>query len=471
MQPTILWFRRDLRLTDNPALADALQRGRPVIPVYVHSPGDEDEWAPGGAQCWWLHQSLLQLQGSLAEKGSRLIIREGPAAAVIPALAAEVDAGAVLWNRLYEPALIQRDSALKTALAAEGIETVSFNAALLAEPWALETGAGGPYRVFTPYWRTFGKTIRPAPPLPAPATMPPPERWPSGLGVGDLGLMPTRNWIEGLADCWTPGEAGAVEQLVTFTDGPVARYGSDRDVPAEPGTSRLSPHLHFGEISPRQAWHATALRQDEPGLRDQVEHFHRELGWREFAHHVLFHYPDTPSEPMDARFARFPWRRDSEELLRAWRRGRTGFPIVDAGMRQLWQTGWMHNRVRMIVASLLVKNLRIPWQTGAAWFWDTLVDADLASNTMGWQWAAGCGADAAPYFRIFNPLRQSERFDPDGRYVKTWVPELASLEGKALHAPWLSGDNERCGYPAPVVDLKTSRQEALDAFAAIKSGS
>jgi deoxyribodipyrimidine photo-lyase len=353
-------------------------------------------------------------------------------------------------------------------LTEDGIAAVSHNAALLAEPWTIETADGGPYKVFTPYWRSFQKAVRPDPPRDAPVSLPAPEPWPAGEALDDLGLEPRRDWIDGLAESWTPGEAGAMDRLIAFTDGPVGQYAEGRDIPARPGTSRLSPHLHFGEISPRQAWHATGLRQDEPGLRGQVEHFQRELGWREFAHHVLYHFPNTPSKPMDPRFEDFPWRKDTGELLEAWQRGRTGFPIVDAGMRQLWKTGWMHNRVRMIVASLLVKNLRIPWQAGAAWFWDTLVDADLASNTMGWQWAAGSGADAAPYFRIFNPLRQAERFDPDGQYVKTWVPELAGLDGKALRAPWQTGDHERCGYPPPVVDLKSSRQEALDAFAAIK---
>ncbi len=467
MTASILWFRRDLRLADNPALAAALEEG-PVIPVYVHSPEDEGDWAPGGAQRWWLHESLTALSRSLEDRRSRLVIRRGPAAEVIPTLAAETGAVAVHWNRLYEPDLVARDKDLKSRLTEDGINAVSHNGALLAEPWTIETTAGGPYKVFTPYWRSFQKSVHPGSPRSAPVTIPGPQTWPEGESVADLGLKPGRDWIDGLAEAWTPGEEGAMDRLVTFTDERVDRYGTDRDLPSRPGTSRLSPHLHFGEISPRQAWHVTALRQDEPGLRDQVEHFHRELGWREFAHHVLFHFPHTPSEPMDSRFARFPWREDSDRLLEAWKRGRTGFPIVDAGMRQLWKTGWMHNRVRMIVASLLVKNLRIPWQSGAAWFWDTLVDADLANNTMGWQWAAGSGADAAPYFRIFNPIRQAEKFDPEGRYVKAWVPELAGLDGKALHAPWQSGEHERCGYPAPVVDLKTSRQDALDAFAAIK---
>ena len=468
MPATIVWFRRDLRLADNPSLAAALERAQPVIPVYVHSPEDEGEWAPGGAQRWWLHESLAALSRSLEECGSRLIIRHGSAAEVIPDLAADAGADAVHWNRLYEPALIERDTGLKASLAEEGISAESHNAALLAEPWTIETASGGPYKVFTPYWRSFQKSVRPEPPRTAPASIPAPGAWPAGQSLDTLGLKPRRDWIGGLADAWTPGEAGAMERLIAFTDRPVERYAEARDIPAEPGTSRLSPHLHFGEISPRQAWHATSLRQDEPGLRDQVEHFQRELGWREFAHHVLYHFPETPSRPMDRRFENFPWRADSGELLDAWKRGRTGFPIVDAGMRQLWKTGWMHNRVRMIVASLLVKNLRVPWQSGARWFWDTLVDADLASNTMGWQWAAGSGADAAPYFRIFNPVRQAERFDPEGRYVKTWVPELAGLDGKPLQAPWRNGDHERCGYPAPVVDLKTSRQEALDAFGTIK---
>jgi len=460
----IFWFRRDLRLADNPALAAALERAETVLPVYLWSPEDEGDWAPGAAARWWLHHSLAALDVSLRTHGSRLLLRAGPAADTLAALAAESGAEGVFWNRLYDPALVARDAAVKARLRDSGIEAHSFKAGVLHEPWELETAAGDPYRVFTPFWKAALKRPEPGPPLAPPDDLKPPSRWPSGQALEALGLLPTIRWDAGLAATWRPGEDGALRRLDAWCEGNLRSYSEGRNLPDRDGTSALSPCLHHGELSPRQAWHAAAARRNEIPEAD-LECWLRELGWREFAHHVLFHFPRTPDEPMYEKYSAFPWREDHDAMLDAWQRGQTGIPLVDAGMRQLWHTGWMHNRVRMVVASLLVKNIRAPWQAGARWFWDTLVDADLANNTMGWQWTAGCGADAAPYFRIFNPVTQGEKFDPDGVYVKRWVPELAHLPAGRIHRP---SDALAAGYPPPLVDLKLSREEALAALASLR---
>ncbi|MFC4252366.1 cryptochrome/photolyase family protein [Sinimarinibacterium flocculans] len=471
MTACLLWFRRDLRLTDNPALIAALERGTPVIPVYVHDPASEDPWAPGAASRSWLHHSLTALAEDLARRGSRLVVRSGPALQTLRALIGETSAGAVAWNRLHEPAIAARDARIEAALASDGIETSSHNAALWSEPGQIATGSGGPYRVFTPFWRALAARLPDAPVSPAPERIPGPRQWPAGIAVETLALRPSIAWDQGFYDPWQPGEAGAYRRLRRFLDEDLRGYGDARDRPADDGCSRLSPHLHFGEIGPRQVLQAVRRAQAGGDLPEHdAEHFLRELGWREFAHHLLHHFPQTPDQPLNAAFAAMPWRRDRDHAadLQAWQRGRTGIPIVDAGMRELWASGWMHNRVRMIVASLLTKNLLIPWQQGARWFWDTLVDADLASNTLGWQWVAGCGADAAPYFRIFNPVLQSQKFDAGGRYIRRWVPELAHLPDKAVHAPWTMRDAAPRDYPAPIVDLAASRQRALDAFARMR---
>ena len=490
----LVWLRRDLRLGDNPALAAAMTRCERVIPVYLQAPGEEAPWQPGAAACWWLHQSLCALSEHLQRIGSRLIIRRGESLATLRALIAETNASQVHWNRCYEPAMIARDSKIKQALRADGIDCASHNAALLSEPWALKTGNGEPYRVFTPYWRRLDPQLtdiaESTAPTAAPDALPAVPSELDGLSPEALGLRPTIPWDQGLQETWQPGEAGARAALGRFLDGPIWRYHEARDWPAEPGTSRLSPHLHFGEISPRQILaqihHANASSKSSAGSSPDsafadnaiAEPFLRELGWREFSYQLLYHFPQTPTEPLNPRFADFPWRsQDTERLLDAWQRGRTGIPIVDAGMRELWHTGWMHNRVRMIVASLLTKNLRLPWQEGARWFWDTLVDADLANNTQGWQWSAGCGADAAPYFRIFNPVRQGERFDAQGRYVRRWCPELAKLPDKLIHQPWAApatalkqaGVELGVTYPRPMIDLKSSRAEALAAYDRVKA--
>ena len=463
MKLAIFWFRRDLRLTDNPGLRAALEAAETVLPVYLWSPEDEGEWAPGAASRWWLHHSLAALDASLRDKGSRLLIRSGPAAATLEQLVNETGAGGVFWNRLYEPAMVARDTAIKEQLREAGIEAHSCNAALLHEPWALETGKGEPYRVFTPFWKAALQRPAPDTPRAAPRNLKAPGRWPDGESLDALGLMPRIRWYDGLADAWTPGEAGALARLDDWCEARLGDYAAQRNRPDRDGTSAISPHLHFGELSPRQAWHAAEARRAELSERG-IESWLRELGWREFAHHVLYHFPSTPTEPMYEKYAAFPWREDHEAMLEAWQRGRTGIPIVDAGMRELWATGWMHNRVRMITASLLVKNIRAPWQAGARWFWDTLVDADLANNTMGWQWTAGSGADAAPYFRIFNPVLQGEKFDPDGAYVKRWVAELADVPAAKIHQP---SESLAKGYPPPILDLKATREEALEALRSI----
>jgi deoxyribodipyrimidine photo-lyase len=338
----------------------------------------------------------------------------------------------------------------------------SFNAALLFEPWEVASQAGTPFRVFTPFWRACTLASDPPPPLPRPRALAAPRRWPSSSSLSSLGLLPSVDWTQGIRAAWTPGETGALARLAAFRRGGLPGYARRRDWPAEPGTSRLSPHLHFGELGPRQVWHAVS------GAAAAA--YRRELGWREFSHHVLFHFPHTPLRPLRSEFAAFPWAR-APGHLRAWQRGRTGYPIVDAGMRELWTTGYMHNRVRMIAASFLVKHLLQDWRAGARWFWDTLVDADLANNTMGWQWTAGSGADAAPYFRIFNPVLQGQKFDPQGRYVARWLPELARLPARFVHCPWEAPPELRAtvrGYAQPIVDHAAARARALAAFAEIR---
>lgn len=468
-EPILVWFRRDLRVEDQPALHAAARTGRPVIPVYIDSPSEEDPWAPGGASRWWLHHSLVALSQALQKLGSRLILRQSETASTLDELIRSTGATAVYWNRLYDPAVIARDTKIKANLKAAGVDVQSFNHTLLFEPHQIKNKTGKPFQVFTPFWKHCLTQEEPAAPLPVPPALAAPESWPESVDIDDLKLLPTIPWDAGFYDEWSPGEAGAHQQLAIFQERAMAAYKERRDFPAVSGTSRMSPHLHFGEIGPRQVWHAAQeamVGNAEKGLIKGAEFFLREVGWREFAYHLLFHFPHTPEQPLREEFAEFPWR-DSDEELRAWQRGLTGYPMVDAGMRELWHTGWMHNRVRMIVASFLVKDLLLPWQAGARWFWDTLVDADLASNTLGWQWAGGCGADAAPYFRIFNPVLQGLKFDPDGIYVRKWVPELADLPNEQIHAPW-EADLPVDAYPAPIVDHKEARDRALAALSEIK---
>ena len=476
---TILWVRRDFRLDDNPALRAAAARG-PVVPLYIHAPEEERPWEPGAASRWWLHGSLSRFAESIGGAGAGLVIRRGPSLDTLRAVAREYGATHVVWNRRYEPAVVARDTSIKKTLSAEGLVCESAGGGNLFEPVHVATKEGKPYQVFTPFWRALLARDEPAEPCPAPRRLvaaKPVGKSAGSLAIESLGLLPTPDWAAGMREAWSPGEAAARRRLESFL-GRVDRYDSSRDRPDRDGTSALSPHLHFGEISPRRVWHAVreaaggrpAARITEGG----AEAYLRELGWREFATHLLYHFPHTADAPLRSDYARFPWV-DDPVGLRAWQRGRTGFPVVDAGMRQLWRTGWMHNRVRMIVASFLVKDLRVSWLEGARWFWDTLVDADLAANTLGWQWAAGCGADAAPYFRIFNPTSQGERFDPEGDYVRRFVPELARLDADTIHAP---DDAEpavlrRAGvtlgrdYPEPIVDHAEARKLALEALAKV----
>jgi deoxyribodipyrimidine photo-lyase len=466
---TLVWFREDLRLHDNPALDHAAQTAERVIPVYLHTPGEAGEWAPGGASRWWLHHSLRALDKDLQQAGSGLVLRQGDSAlALLQALLRETGADSVAWNRLYTPWAIARDRQIRAALTQQGIAVHSFRASLLFEPQSVVKDNGEPYRVFTAFW----KRCQAQPLYQSPCATP--ERIRSdalarGSALEQLGLLPCIPWDRGFYPQWTPGEAGAHAQAEAFFADDVEEYDTARDIPGVSGTSRLSAHLHFGEISPRVLMNRAVQALDEvatPAARQSVTRFMAELGWREFAAHILYHFPDSAVTSMDARFAQFPWAEPEAEVLQRWQQGRTGFPVIDAGLRELWHTGWMHNRVRMLVASFLVKNLRLHWLHGARWFWDTLVDADLASNSLGWQWVAGCGTDAAPYFRIFNPVLQGSKFDRNGEYVRRWVPELEHLDRRYIHEPWQAP--VRPDYPAPLLDLGETREQALAAFRSLR---
>ena len=475
---TLVWFRRDLRLVDNPALDAAVAAGDPVVPLFIFAPEEADHWTPGGASRWWLHGSLERLAEELAARGSRLILRRTTdTLKELKTLAATLKATRVLWNRLYDPFTVARDRRIKTELQTTGLEVASYNAALLREPWEIANKSGGPFQVFTPFWRHCVTLPEPVEPLKPPPSIPTPKRWPASEPLKKFELLPRIDWAAGMREAWTPGSAAALESLDHFLPRAFDDYPSARDRPDVAGTSRLSPHLHFGEIGPRQIWHGVRRYAQSRGQHTtwRQSQFLTEVGWREFAHHLLYHFPQTTDQPLRADFARFPWKSDRKGL-RAWQRGKTGFPIVDAGMRQLWHTGWMHNRVRMIVGSFLVKDLLLPWNEGAAWFWDTLVDADLANNTLGWQWISGCGADAAPYFRIFNPVTQAKRFDPQGTYIRTWLPELAHVPMEWIHEPskapaeTLRAARVRLGvdYPHPLVDHGVARERALQALAKLR---
>ncbi len=478
--PTLLWFRRDLRLRDNEALAAGVARGRGIVPVFILDP-EEAARRCGKASGWWLHGSLAALAAELAARGSRLVLRRGDNLAELRALIAETGAGAVYWNRSFEPAGEAAEARVRAALGADGIEVVAGEGRLLFDPAAVRNQSGGPFQVFTPFWRHCRNRER-AKPLdrPVPRSFAVPGRWPRSDALADWGLRPKPDWAAEFPESGEPGEAGAQRRLARFIAAAMDAYDAARDRPAVDGTSRLSTALHFGELTPRQVWAAVEEASRESGVMPRsrgAQVFLDEVGWREFAYHLLWHFPSTPEAPLRAEYASFPWRRD-EAVQRAWRRGATGYPIVDAGMRQLWRTGWMHNRVRMIVSSFFVKQLLQPWRDGAAWFHETLVDADLANNTLGWQWSAGCGADAAPYFRIFNPVLQGGKFDPAGAYVRRWVPELARVPAEWIHCPWeappldLAGAGVRLGaeYPHPIVDPKRGRERALQALAEWRAG-
>ena len=467
MPNALVWFRHDLRLDDNPALRAALDQGFTPVPVYVHAPQEEGEWRPGAASLAWLHRSLAALDADLRARGSRLLLREGPSAPALQALVEQTGAVAVFWNRKYEPATQPRDASLKKRLREQGLQVESFNGCLLFEPWDLATQQGGPYKVFTPFWRSALAQWRAPATWDAPGALPAFEDALPGESLDAWRLAPALGWDAGFWKVWTPGEAGAREALEVFIDGALNGYRTDRDRPDRTGTSRLSPHLHFGEIAP---WRITAEleRARTAANSADMDGYIRELGWREFAYHLLHHFPQTTTQNLNPRFAHFDWAKVDPKALEAWQHGRTGVPIVDAGLRELWATGYMHNRVRMIVASYLTKHLRYHWLQGARWFWDTLVDADLANNTLGWQWTAGTGADAAPYFRVFNPVTQAEKFDPKGTYIAHWVPELAAVPVPLRFAPWEKPDvmsRIAPDYPRrPLVDLAEGREGALAAY-------
>jgi deoxyribodipyrimidine photo-lyase len=468
---TIVWFRHDLRLADQPALHAAVLRRGPIVPVFVWSPEEEGDWPPGAASRWWLHHSLTALERELKAHGSPLIVRQGRAAEILPRLAREVGADAVHYCRRYEPAAIGLQRTVETALRKERIACASFNSALIHEPDAIRTQTGKSYRVFTPYSKTCFAQPAPEEPTGVPSRWNGLARSPASDSIEALELLPSLNWADEFPEYWTPGEAGADKALRRFLKH-ISDYAQERNRADHAGNSALSPHLHYGEIGPRQVWHAACHALNEsPAHPRRAEPFLRELLWREFAHVQLFDSPESPDTPLRPEFEDFPWK-DDRKSLRAWQRGETGYPWIDAGMRQLWRTGGMHNRVRMAVGSFLVKDLLIRWEKGAAWFWDTLVDADLANNTMNWQWVAGCGVDAAPFFRVFNPELQGQRFDPEEDYVRRWVPELARLPAKWIHRPWkapahvLEAAGVQLGgnYPEPIVDHDAARRRALDAF-------
>ncbi len=473
--PALVWFRNDLRIADNEALVAACQHSA-VVPVYIRQTCGKTR-ALGGARNWWLHKSLSSLSSDLERLGAPLILLSGDPSDLIPELVKTTGASAVYWNRRYDPEHLEADSALKAGLQAEGLIAESFAGQLLHEPTKLRTGSGTYYKVYSPFWRALEPDVENRPPLDAPEQLKPLADA-TGLATESLDsweMLPTKpDWSGGLADTWTPGESGARERLKDFIEDRMQGYSDRRDIPGVDATSGLSPHLANGEITPAQIFEALRTTENDAAPDDRGK-FRKEVGWREFAWHLLANEPALAEKNHNPKFDAFPWRNDTKALI-AWQKGLTGYPIVDAGMRQLWQTGWMHNRVRMVVASFLTKHLLIDWRTGEDWFWDTLVDADPASNAASWQWVAGSGADAAPYFRIFNPVLQGEKFDPDGDYVRSFVPELAEMPQKFIHKPWaapekvLDAAGVRLGdtYPNPIVDHQLARDRALAAYQEIK---
>ena len=473
----IFWFRQDLRLTDNPGLLAAAESGDVTL-VYILEDDDAGTDKMGAASRVFLHHALSNLNQAVS---GHLLFMKGPADICLQQLVAATGATSIHWNRCYEPWRMKRDSQIKTALQNSGIEAHSHQASLLWEPMQIHKADGTPYKVFTPYYRRGCLAAEP-PRQPLPRCQPvwaPRPAAISGLSLlslSELELLPAQNWHDGMMQHWQASEAGAAEALQQFCEGGISHYAEGRNFPAQPYVSRLSPHLHFGTLSPQQAWYGAAASRD-PHDRD-LDIFHSELGWREFSYQLLYHNHQLKDQNLNQKFNSFPWL-DNPQFLSAWQRGMTGYPIVDAGMRELYQTGYMHNRVRMIVGSFLVKNLLLHWHHGEAWFWDCLVDADHASNSASWQWIAGCGADAAPYFRVFNPITQGEKFDKEGHYTRRFVPELKDLPNKYLFAPWsapeaiLTQAGIRLGetYPRPIVDVKASRQAALDAFATLPKAS
>ncbi len=479
---TIVWFRRDLRLQDHPALYTAVQRGR-MIPLFIWSPDEDGPWNPGEASRWWLHHALASLAQSLEKLGSKLILRTGSSLEVLKELIEETGADALYFNERYEPFSIKIDQEIKRYFQAQvqihpQVQVQSFHGNLLLPPHQILNKQNQPYKVFTPFWKQcLHEGIDPPYPAPTPISSYSSKNLTS-LSLEELKLLPVNDWHIKLTAHWKPGEDQAHEQLKAFVDDHIEDYKIGRDIPYAPHVSKLSPYLAWGEISPKQIWHFL-LEQAVTGISysEGREAYLRQLVWKEFSTYLMVHAPETIDQPLRKEFKAFPWQM-SESDLRLWQQGRTGYPLVDAGMRELWETGWMHNRVRLVVSSFLVKHLLISWKEGARWFWDTLLDADLANNTMGWQWIAGCGADASPYFRIFNPITQSEKFDPEGLYIRQWIPELKSLSNEHIHKPWTAPKSvlEKAGidlgitYPYPMIDHPLARERALSAYHSLKRG-
>jgi deoxyribodipyrimidine photo-lyase len=471
MKPTLVWFRRDLRVADNQALKFAEERGTPVIPVYVWAPEECGEQCPGAASRLWLHHALEALRVDLRELGLKLVLRKGRTSDVLLTLAEQTGADMVAYGQLFDPVEIQIETKVAQKLRPAGVSLQAFGGQVLAHPDSLKNGSGQPYRVFTPFWRKLSQTLTVSNPTPPPMQAHLPTQWPKSEPLESFSLLSSLPWERQLSSHWSMSCGGGHKRLKEFAT-QVSNYSVGRDQPWSDGVSRLSPYLHFGQLSLAEIWNALSHLPD-------ADVYLRQLGWREFAHHLLFHFPGTVEHPLSSAFENFPWWSDNDQLLKAWSTGMTGYPLVDAGMRELWATGWMHNRVRMNVGSFLVKHLLGHWRLGARWFWDTLVDANLANNTLGWQWVAGCGADAAPYFRIFNPTTQAKRFDGQGQYIKRWIPELANMPSTFVHAPHSApsdvlrrahvaiGEN----YPAPVVDHSKARERALAGLAAMRATS
>ena len=468
----IVWLRRDLRLSDNPAFAPSAgdTDSGATIPLFIDDDGIGAARPLGSASRWWRGESLAALDRSLRALGSRLTIRHGRTGDVLNALIDETGADTISFNLSRDPAIVAEETELIVMLRKRGIAVETHDANYLHDPAQLRTGSGGAFKVFTPFWNRLFGIYAPPPLIPAPKTLIPPGEWPAGLDPRELQV--STPWASPIAKAWRPGEDSVRARLKQFSRSILAGYANTRDRPDRDGTSRLSPHLAWGEISVHAVWRYLHDKHAAKALP-----FLRELGWRDFNMHLLTEFPELGWKPWQDKFALFP-AKDDATLLRAWQRGLTGYPIVDAGLRQLWQTGWMHNRVRMVAASFLTKHLLIPWQDGEAWFWDTLVDADLSQNAGNWQWVAGCGAEAAPFFRVFNPILQGEKFDPDGVYVRAWVPELGRLPAKLIHQPWRASPAELAAagvtlgstYPHPLVDHAKARNAALAAYKRIGSG-
>ncbi len=470
-QKTILWFRVDLRLSDNPALKKAIDLNLPVIPVFIYDDEDAQSRSLGAASKWWLHKSLEYLSNELELVGSKLLIFRGKAEEVLQKLIDDTKAKNVLWNRRYEPWAVKRDKLIKEKFTAQSINVMSFNGSLLFEPWEIKSKIGKPLKVFTPFKRALLSKGIPEPVNSKPSKLLPPTEWPVSQSIDQLKLIENKSWSNKFHNYWEPGSNKAKKRLEIFKSDALHYYNINRDIPSIEGTSKLSPHLRFGEISPKEVLNSINHIEENDGINV----YKSEIIWREFSHNLLWYFPNIHNSPIKNEFEKFEWDSNEANLI-AWKKGLTGYPIVDAGMRELWATGWMHNRVRMIVASFLTKHLLLPWQLGEEWFWDTLLDADPASNTSGWQWVSGCGADAAPYFRIFNPIIQGEKFDPDGKYIKRFIPELNKLPKKFIHEPWkadsaiLKNSDIKLGdtYPNPIVDHKFARERALNKYAELR---